>query len=684
MTRKYKFLSLAVLILAFTGCVRDVLEMPVPSVAVETDDNAPVFRAGFDSAGPTKTYIGEDGKLYWNSDDRVSVFNATTDNQQYVFGGKTGDRGGELSKVASGSTPSGKSIAANYAVYPYGSSVSINEDGLISLDLPSHQTYTEGSFSLGANTMVAVTSSTSDTDFIFSNVGGYLVVNLYGTVRISSITLQGNNGEKISGKADLRAVYGSAPAVTMHSDASTSITMDCSPAVQLSEESSTEFWFVIPPTTFSKGFSVSITDAGGKVYTKTISGRRVVERNHIATMSASRVGTKPGEFVRLLDDQVIFTKSSLTDLAYDKFGDQIPDGIIGTLIVGAVTEILGKNGDLVVNRIVYTTTDPDGNVIEASGLVSYPKKVTSFSKLLSVQHGTCDIDEAPTADDFPIELAPVFKGGNQVVVLADYLGYGVSRTSDLQHPYMHSELTGNTCADLIQAAESFLMKEKGLPRSSTRKIDLIGYSQGGSATISTLLELEKRGYGSSIGEVIAGSGPYDLNAFFNMFIASPDVPFSRMGFIPFLIRGLVYGDRLDVDYQNLFAQDVFTSGAFQKFSTTQVSSWHSRLGSYIKKVLHPDFFDVPSYNSNQDVITMANALQRNSVSNMAKPSNASKIVLYHSPNDNVVPYVCSQSLSSSWGCKINNLETEDHVNGAVEFYVKYVKSDLWSTIKSFL
>lgn len=99
--------------------------------------------------------------------------------------------------------------------------------------------------------------------------------------------------------------------------------MDCSPAVRLSEESSTEFWFVIPPTTFSKGFSVSITDAGGKVYTKTISGRRVVERNHIATMSASRVGTKPGEFVRLLDDQVIFTKSSLTDLAYDKFGDHL-------------------------------------------------------------------------------------------------------------------------------------------------------------------------------------------------------------------------------------------------------------------------------------------------------------------------------------------------------------------------
>lgn len=75
---------------------------------------------------------------------------------------------------------------------------------------------------------------------------------------------------------------------------------------------------------------------------------------------------------------------------------------------------------------------------------------TAYDHLLSIQHGTLDLEEAPSRQLFYYEMAPVIS--NHVVVMADYLGFGVSQTADRQHPYLHNESTGRTCADMIEAA----------------------------------------------------------------------------------------------------------------------------------------------------------------------------------------------------------------------------------------
>lgn len=106
--------------------------------------------------------------------------------------------------------------------------------------------------------------------------------------------------------------------------------------------------------------------------------------------------------------------------------------------------------DIEVATITYTTTGVDGKPTIASGVIAMTAGTTAYDHLLSIQHGTLDLEEAPSRQLFYYEMAPVIS--NHVVVMADYLGFGVSQTADRQHPYLHNESTGRTCADMIEAA----------------------------------------------------------------------------------------------------------------------------------------------------------------------------------------------------------------------------------------
>ena len=185
---------------------------------------------------------------------------------------------------------------------------------------------------------------------------------------------------------------------------------------------------------------------------------------------------------------------------------QITDFISGQGINLPEALILGLLRDIDVAAIEYNTVGADGSTVTASGVIAIPSGTISYDHLLSIQHVTLDIDQAPSRQDFYFEMIPVVNG--HIVVMADYLGYGSSQTPDRQHPYLHARLTGTACAALIAAAREYL-HDKGI-KEETDSLELIGYSQGGQATIATVLELERRGKGKSIRAVHAGGGVYDL------------------------------------------------------------------------------------------------------------------------------------------------------------------------------
>ncbi len=280
-----KFITAIIVAIVVTACSQEEI-----SQSILISDNI-IYHASFEDIDiDSRTYLNSSQSLVWHDHDNISMFRSTL-NEEYRFTGKTGDSEGDFAKVATDNTSIGSEISTNYAVYPYSAENAIDSDERISLVLPDVQNYAVDSFGQGANTMIATSEDKTSTLLPFRNIGGYIVVKLYSPqAQVKSIELRGNNSEILAGRASVQAKYGLYPLVTMDSGTEC-ICLDCGGGVQVgtTAESATQFWFVVPPTSFDKGFTITITDVAGTVTTKTTLKRRVIERNKVMTMSAIEI-----------------------------------------------------------------------------------------------------------------------------------------------------------------------------------------------------------------------------------------------------------------------------------------------------------------------------------------------------------------------------------------------------------
>ena len=272
---------LAIFGLAAISCQTKELDMPEAG-------NSPVFYARMEQSDSqdSRVYVNDELRLRWHADDRISIFNKNTGSQQYKFDGETGANEGTFSKVSDSVSQTGNALPAIYAVYPYNEETSIGDDGELSVVFPDTQTYAENSFAPGANPMVSVTE---DNTLLFKNLGGYLILKLYGDgVTISKICLRGNNGEKLAGKAVITASMDGVPSLVMSDEATEDLTLTCPDPVTIgtTQDNCSEFWFVLPPTTFTEGFTVKMTDSIGRVFVLNTSKTIVISRNNLSRMSA--------------------------------------------------------------------------------------------------------------------------------------------------------------------------------------------------------------------------------------------------------------------------------------------------------------------------------------------------------------------------------------------------------------
>lgn len=283
--RKILLLTASALIL-FSCSKQDVSDFSIENEEIT------IFHASMESApvSDTKVYSNDQLKLRWNADDRISLFEKKSRNKEFKFLGEEGASSGEFEKV-SFIFGSGNPVPHNYAVYPYSSFTSILDLSpySITLKLPSEQTFKEGSFGLGANTMVAV----SDDDFLnFKNVCGFLRFRFWGNnVKVKSVKLEGNNSEKLAGEATVIADLDKNPAVTMNGSATGSIILNCTEPVALgtSSDSPTAFILVVPPTNFSKGVKVTVVDELGRVYERVITSTFTINRTGMKSFPAIEV-----------------------------------------------------------------------------------------------------------------------------------------------------------------------------------------------------------------------------------------------------------------------------------------------------------------------------------------------------------------------------------------------------------
>ena len=291
-----KFCLFALVATMFAACVTDGVNDPSVTIEELAPETLTVSFEGADSRIQL-----QEGKTVWNEGDLVSVFYLSNANQKWQFQGKTGDRSGELKRVAEGTATA--TMNRVVVVYPYAENYYINPETCnVKASLPAEQSYIADSYGTGGNIMV---SYGEYNQVVLRSVCGWLKLQLTGNgEKISSITLNGNNGEQVAGQlyinsADATATLasemggaddnGSAGGNLVFEDTILKeVTLNCGEGVELSAEP-TAFYIALPPQTFSKGISLEIIAADGSKMTKSTEKEVVIERNAILPMAEFEV-----------------------------------------------------------------------------------------------------------------------------------------------------------------------------------------------------------------------------------------------------------------------------------------------------------------------------------------------------------------------------------------------------------
>lgn len=263
----YITLCLSLLLLSLAGCKQDEMQS-----SHQSDTRLTSVKATTSAAVKSRTQLSGNA-VVWEQSDAIGIFsNTTAEAVRYDLTEIQGDE----ARFESETGVSGEEF---YAFYPY-SAQSAVEGTKISYRLTDGQDYRTGSFDTGDCPMVA---KSTHSDFRFLQTCGIIRLRLTGTMAVSSIRLQGNNGEALAGDGTID-IASDAPVFTIDGsgDKLTAIQLRASANVQLSESGVTEFYFVVAPQTFTQGITVDIT---GSVNGKEQTIRKQTQKSITVTRS---------------------------------------------------------------------------------------------------------------------------------------------------------------------------------------------------------------------------------------------------------------------------------------------------------------------------------------------------------------------------------------------------------------
>ncbi len=222
---------------------------------------------------------GQTRQTFWEKGDEIAVFMHNGRALRYALEGEGGESSGVFSYVSGNGL--GLEFPQVYGVYPYGKGI-VLDGARVQMDFPGEQAYTADAFDPKANLMVAASESN---DLYFQNVGGYLVLELYGAdVQVEKVVVKGNAGEPLSGPATIWVYEDDTPEIEIAEEtAGKSVTLKCASPVTVgaTEADATAFWFVLPPTWFGEGLTVTVFGPDGGTFTRSATGSIDLGRSEV-------------------------------------------------------------------------------------------------------------------------------------------------------------------------------------------------------------------------------------------------------------------------------------------------------------------------------------------------------------------------------------------------------------------
>ncbi len=289
-----------------------------------------------------------------------------------------------------------------------------------------------------------------------------------------------------------------------------------------------------------------------------------------------------------------------------------------------------------VYTISYLTTF-NGKEVVASGLVSVPNSGNIQFPMISFQNGTNTShakapSEAPDSELFMM-LEFVASTGF-VVVIPDYLGFGVSDT--MFHPYLDKASTVQSVSDMWKAVEELLNNYLNIKINND--LYITGYSQGGWATMQLQNAIESGLVPDfNLKASACCSGPYDLN-YINNYVLNID-HYGKPHFLGYVFNS----------YKNLGIINTPFNEVFKPPYNQLVDDLYdgSLTGNSIDQQLTTDMtaFFTDDYRQNATTDTkfssIINAMKNNSIKAW---KTITPTRLYHGTADDLVPEEVSKNI----------------------------------------
>lgn len=283
---KKQLLGLMTILTILNACQKNEASVSLPEDVT--------IHATIEDKDATKTIMDESNNILWTENDQIIAFMKSSYGHKYqVKPSFIGKSYADFSMVSSGNgsdLSAGNEWEHNVVYYPYSENIECLKSGAnyaLEVNLPAEQTYVPDSFANGSMAMVAVSENNNIT---FKNVLGGIKLQLKGTQKITSITIEGKNNEKLSGEAIVTAYTDdNKPAITMTSDALTSVTLNSTLGVQLNESTATQFIITLPPVLFSKGFTITVIDSDNQTYSINSDKANTVLRSSLLTMPSIKL-----------------------------------------------------------------------------------------------------------------------------------------------------------------------------------------------------------------------------------------------------------------------------------------------------------------------------------------------------------------------------------------------------------
>ena len=291
-----------------------------------------------------------------------------------------------------------------------------------------------------------------------------------------------------------------------------------------------------------------------------------------------------------------------------------------------------RNKPVSAIRYTYLSADPQGEPVELSALLYVPDAALDGSKALTgislTNHGTIGSNaECPTMKA-QFEGALAWK--NYAMVMPDYYGFGAS--VDRPQAFLDPETTARGNIDAYLAARQLLEDRKVVLPS---RLYSFGYSQGGFNSMANLKYVSGHPELSiSFEKVMCGGSPFDVELTWNAYTGGTFR--NAIAFVPLSVVSVNEAHQLGIPYGDLFKGALLSNWKnwilSKEFTLAEINE---KLGTNdLADVLNEDFL-AGRGDAHDRVMAVCRGY---SLTSGWTPPSGTKIFLYHSNQDDTVPY----------------------------------------------